>query len=55
MSNPAKRWPDGIGRIHFLQKHPYFLPCGVAASLSFLAFIVAFLLLKEVRVWESLS
>ncbi|KJA17811.1 hypothetical protein HYPSUDRAFT_145981 [Hypholoma sublateritium FD-334 SS-4] len=47
LSNPSKRWPNGIGRIPLLQKHPYLLPCGVAASLSFLAFIVAFLLLKE--------
>ncbi|KAF8969121.1 major facilitator superfamily multidrug-resistance, DHA1 sub-family [Flammula alnicola] len=34
LSNPAKRWPDTLGRISYLRTHPYFLPCAVAETLS---------------------
>ncbi|KAF8183406.1 major facilitator superfamily domain-containing protein [Pholiota molesta] len=47
LSNPAKRWPDTLGRIAYLRSHPYFLPCAVAGLLSFAIFVFTFLVLKE--------
>ena len=48
LSNPATRWPDTLGRIQFLQKHPYFLPCSVSGFIALATFIIAALTLKEV-------
>jgi len=48
LSNAAQRWPSTLGRIHYLQDHPYFLPCAVAGLLAFVAFAISFLSLKEV-------
>ncbi|KAF9480013.1 major facilitator superfamily multidrug-resistance, DHA1 sub-family [Pholiota conissans] len=47
LSNPAKRWPDTLGRISYLRSHPYFLPCAVAGIISFITFSFAYLVLKE--------
>ncbi|KAK8847710.1 hypothetical protein IAR55_005569 [Kwoniella newhampshirensis] len=46
VQNPAKQYPNSwIGQIDLLKKFPYFLPCALAASLSFLAsFLVLFCL-----------
>ncbi|KAG9030073.1 hypothetical protein FRB95_004607 [Tulasnella sp. JGI-2019a] len=41
---PAKKWPNGIGTIPLLVNYPYLLPCGIAASITFLgAFLSLFL------------
>ncbi|KIM39402.1 hypothetical protein M413DRAFT_29551 [Hebeloma cylindrosporum] len=47
LSNAAQRWPNTLGRIPYLQAHPYFLPCAVAGLLAFVTFAIAFLGLKE--------
>ncbi|KAF8813379.1 MFS general substrate transporter [Phlegmacium glaucopus] len=47
LSNPATRWPDTLGQIHYLRQHPYFLPCATAGFLAFVTFIISFLGLKE--------
>ncbi|KAJ3556456.1 hypothetical protein NP233_g11973 [Leucocoprinus birnbaumii] len=47
LSNPATRWPNIFGKIALFKEHPYFLPCLVAAIVSFFTFIVASLGLKE--------
>ncbi|KAF8813373.1 hypothetical protein BYT27DRAFT_7250910 [Phlegmacium glaucopus] len=47
LSNPAARWPDTLGQIHYLRQHPYFLPCATSGSLAFAAFIISFFGLKE--------
>ncbi|KAF7369821.1 MFS domain-containing protein [Mycena venus] len=47
LSNPAAKWPDTLGKIEILREHPYFLPCAVAALLSFVSFVIAFVGLKE--------
>jgi hypothetical protein len=49
LANPAAHWPNSLGKIDFLREYPYFLPCFVAGLLAFLAFVTAFLALKEVR------
>jgi MFS family permease len=48
LSNPSQRWPNTLGRIPYLQTHPYFLPCAVAGLLAFVTFAISFLGLKEV-------
>ncbi|KAF7376965.1 MFS domain-containing protein [Mycena sanguinolenta] len=45
--NPATKWPDSLGKIELLRIHPYFLPCAVAASVAFAAFMFAFIGLRE--------
>ncbi|KAJ7284430.1 major facilitator superfamily multidrug-resistance, DHA1 sub-family [Mycena rebaudengoi] len=47
LANPAAHWPNSLGKIDFLREYPYFLPCFVAGLLAFLAFVTAFLALKE--------
>jgi len=49
LSQPAERWPDTFGRIHFFRRYPYFLPCAAAAFLAFLSYPIAFFGLNEVR------
>jgi hypothetical protein len=48
LSNPASRWPETLGTIAFLRRHPYFLPCGAAALIAFISFSIASVALKEV-------
>ena len=50
LSNPARRWPDTLGRIQYLRQHPYFLPCATSGFIAFLAFIMSFFGLKEVLI-----
>jgi hypothetical protein len=50
LSNPATRWPDTLGRIHYLRQHPYFLPCATTGFLAFVAFVISFFGLKEVLI-----
>ena len=50
LSNPATRWPDTLGRIHYLRQHPYFLPCATAGFIAFVTFIISFFGLKEVLI-----
>ncbi|KAF8813374.1 major facilitator superfamily multidrug-resistance, DHA1 sub-family [Phlegmacium glaucopus] len=47
LSNPATRWPDTLGQIHYLRHHPYFLPCATSGFLAFATFIISFFGLKE--------
>ncbi|KAJ7737770.1 major facilitator superfamily multidrug-resistance, DHA1 sub-family [Mycena maculata] len=47
LANPAAKWPDTLGKIHFLWTHPYFLPCAVAACIAFISFAFAFVGLRE--------
>lgn len=41
---PANRWPDGIGSIHLFVDYPYLLPCGIAASVTFMGAILSLFL-----------
>jgi hypothetical protein len=50
LANPASKWPDTLGKIDFLRKYPYFLPCAVAASVAFSGFAIAFVGLREVHI-----
>jgi len=47
LSRPAERFPSLFGNNEFLKKYPYFLPCAVPATYSALAWLLAFLFLKE--------
>ncbi|KAF7320532.1 MFS domain-containing protein [Mycena chlorophos] len=48
LANPATKWPDSVlGHIELLRVHPYFLPCAVAGSVAFAAFVLAWIGLKE--------
>ncbi|KAF7375259.1 MFS domain-containing protein [Mycena sanguinolenta] len=47
LSNPAAKWPDTFGKIGIFRAHPYLLPCVVSGSVAFLAFMIAFVGLKE--------
>ncbi|KAF8190229.1 major facilitator superfamily multidrug-resistance, DHA1 sub-family [Mycena galopus ATCC 62051] len=47
LASPAVKWPDTLGKIALLRRHPYFLPCAVAASVAFASFAFAFLGLRE--------
>ncbi|KAF8896551.1 major facilitator superfamily multidrug-resistance, DHA1 sub-family [Infundibulicybe gibba] len=47
LSNPATRWPNGIGKIEFLQEYPYFMPCATAGLVAFISFLISFMALKE--------
>ncbi|KAH9005447.1 MFS general substrate transporter [Lactarius hatsudake] len=46
LSRPQDRWPH-IFSHHFWADYPYFLPCLVAATFSFLSFIIAGMYLEE--------
>ena len=51
LHNPGKQYPDlWIGQIPLLSRYPYLLPCGVAATLAFLALILVYFCLEEVGV-----
>ena len=52
-SSPAVRWPDTLGKLTFLQDHPYFLPCFIASAIACLAFLCALVGLKEVSTFVS--
>lgn len=41
---PAKRWPDSIGSIPLFVDYPYILPCGIAASVTFMGAILSLFL-----------
>ncbi|KAI9434219.1 MFS general substrate transporter [Lactarius indigo] len=47
LSRPAERYPNTFGNSEFLKKYPYFLPCAVPATFSALAWVLAFVFLKE--------
>jgi hypothetical protein len=51
LSRPAERYPYTFGNSEFLKKYPYFLPCAVSATFSALAWVLALVFLKEVRVY----
>lgn len=49
LSQPAEQYPDSwLGRIVFLQKFPFFLPCATAAAFALMAFLLIFFLFEEV-------
>ena len=47
LARPAERFPDLFGENVFLKKYPYFLPCAIPATVSLIAWLVAFFFLKE--------
>ena len=47
LAQPAERFPFLFGDNVFLKQYPYFLPCAIAATISLIAWLVAFLFLKE--------
>jgi hypothetical protein len=47
LSRPAEAFPDLFGDTVFLKEYPYFLPCAIPAIFSLVAWLVAFLFLKE--------
>lgn len=50
-SRPAERWPDTFGKFAFLREYPFFLSCALAAVAPLLAYVLAFVGLKEVGVY----
>ncbi|KAF5327853.1 hypothetical protein D9619_004779 [Psilocybe cf. subviscida] len=47
LSRPAERFPKWFGNSVLLKEYPYFLSCAIPATFSLLAWISAFLFLKE--------
>jgi MFS family permease len=47
LSRPADRWPSTLGRLPYLESHPYFLPCLFASAIAFTSFLVGLVALKE--------
>ncbi|KIY61840.1 MFS general substrate transporter [Cylindrobasidium torrendii FP15055 ss-10] len=47
LADPAKRWPDSLGKLSVLHDYPYLLPCGTAAIFAFIIFLSATVSLKE--------
>ncbi|KAF9050905.1 major facilitator superfamily domain-containing protein [Rhodocollybia butyracea] len=47
LASPATRWPKIFGKFAFFHNYPYFLPCAAAGCLAFIAFLFAYLGLKE--------
>ncbi|KAJ7672189.1 major facilitator superfamily domain-containing protein [Mycena polygramma] len=47
LADPAKKWPDTLGKIDILREHPYLLPCAVAASVALFSFVFALVGLNE--------
>jgi hypothetical protein len=47
LARPTEGFPDLFGKNAFLKQHPYFLPCAVPATFSFIAWLVTFLFFKE--------
>lgn len=49
VGNALGGWAVGMGsdRIPFLEKHPYWLPCGIASCFNVLAILFGFLFLQE--------
>ena len=55
LQHPYERF-GGVFRLStFWETNPYFLPCAIAALYSTSAFILAYLLLKEVRLLTLIS
>ena len=49
LSQPAEQYPNSwLGKIAFLQKFPFFLPCATAAAFALMAFLLIFVLFEEV-------
>jgi hypothetical protein len=48
LARPATHWSKLFGGIPFFENHPYFLPCGAAASIALFSAMIAFVGLKEV-------
>ncbi|PFH51110.1 hypothetical protein AMATHDRAFT_59842 [Amanita thiersii Skay4041] len=46
-SRPAERFPKLFGNNAFLKTYPYFLSCAIPATYSAMAFIVAYIFLRE--------
>ncbi|CAG8726523.1 305_t:CDS:2, partial [Funneliformis mosseae] len=49
LSNPVDKYPNIFGNCAFLKEYPYFLPCLVAASVSFTGLIIGYFMLPETR------
>ncbi|CAG8695326.1 7225_t:CDS:2, partial [Cetraspora pellucida] len=49
LSNPVDHFPGIFGNCVFLKQYPYFLPCAVAACISFTGFVIGFFMLPETR------
>lgn len=49
LAKPTERFPNVFGNSVFLKEYPYFLPCAVPATFSLVAWLVAFIFLKEVN------
>jgi Na+/melibiose symporter-like transporter len=47
LARPAESFPDLFGENAFLKAYPYFLPCAISATLTFIAWLVTLLFLKE--------
>ncbi|CAK5278620.1 unnamed protein product [Mycena citricolor] len=47
LSEPAKRFPESLGKLRILQENPYLLPCAVVGLSSLLTFLFALFALKE--------
>ncbi|KAG0699160.1 major facilitator superfamily domain-containing protein [Suillus ampliporus] len=47
LSRPVDQFPNVFGQSQFLKTYPYFLACAVPATFSVLAWVVAFLFLRE--------
>ncbi|KAH8109157.1 MFS general substrate transporter [Phellopilus nigrolimitatus] len=50
LSRPAERFPGLFGNSDFLKTYPYFLPCAIPATFSFLAWIVTYMFFKETNI-----
>ncbi|KAJ7209782.1 member of major facilitator superfamily multidrug-resistance, DHA1 sub-family [Mycena pura] len=47
LAHPVEGFPSLFGKSIFLRKYPYFLPCGIAATFSLIAWVITLLFLKE--------
>ena len=47
LARPAERFPNLFGENLFFKRYPYFLPCAIPATFSFIGCLVAFFFLKE--------
>nr|GAT52491.1 major facilitator superfamily multidrug-resistance DHA1 sub-family [Mycena chlorophos] len=48
-ADPATTFPDTLGKLSLFREYPYLLPCALAGTLAFLAFVFGFFGLKEAR------
>jgi hypothetical protein len=52
LSDPVRQYPNSwLASTKFLQKFPFFLPCGVIGALALIMAIVVALFFEEVSVW----